>query len=72
MERITVRTPRIDDLVGALRELLSLRSAPPLLVSAGLIVVLTGSLLTALVTVTLTGFVLALWTRLVTTAVGQS
>lgn len=66
MEKVTVRKPRTDDLGAALFDLCSLRGAPPLVVSASLIVVLTGSIMTAVLTVVLTSFIHAFWSRLVT------
>lgn len=65
MERITVRKPRTDDFGAAMFDLCSLRAAPALAVSAALIVVLTGSLLNAVLTVILTSYIHAFWSRLV-------
>jgi hypothetical protein len=65
MEKLTVRKPAPVDLGAALQDLASLRAAPPLLISAALIVLLTGNILVALLTVGLTSYVHALWTRLV-------
>lgn len=65
MEKVTVRAPRAGDPLATLCDLCSMRTAPPLAVSLGLIMLLTGSIVTALLTVFLTSFVHAFWARLV-------
>jgi hypothetical protein len=65
MDKLTVRSPDFDDLRGAAGDLLSLRTAPPMMVSAGAIMLLTGNLIVALPTVALTSFLHAFWARLV-------
>lgn len=69
MDKLTVRKPTVDDVKEAFEDMISLRVAPPLVLSLSLIVplvvLLTGNLLGAVLAVVLTSFVHALWARLV-------
>lgn len=65
MDRLTVRRPSVVDLQGAVTDLVTMRCAPPLVLSTALLVLLTGSILLAVITAGLTSFVHALWARLV-------
>lgn len=65
MERLIVRRPTGDDVTLALKDLVTLRTAPPLVVSLALLIVLTGNLVLAVLGVLLTSYVHALWARLV-------
>jgi hypothetical protein len=65
MDRLIVRKPSVTDLHEAIRDLVTMRCAPPLVISAGLLVLLTGSILIAVLTAGLTSFVHAFWARLV-------
>lgn len=65
MEKLTVRAPRLEDFGATLFDLLTLRAAPPVVVSTAFIVVLTGSILNAVLTVLITSYVDGFWTRLV-------
>jgi hypothetical protein len=64
MDKLTVRTPTADDLPQTLRDMVTLRTAPPLLISAAGVLLMTGSLLLALTTVGVTSFIHAMWSRL--------
>jgi len=64
MDKLTVRSPDFDDLRGAAGDLLSLRGAPPMMLSAGALMLLTGNLVFALLAVGLTSFLHTLWARL--------
>jgi hypothetical protein len=66
MDKLTVRTPNGDDLPQTLRDMVTLRTAPPLVLSAAGVLLMTGSILLALTTVGVTSFVHALWARLLT------
>lgn len=59
-----VRKPTSADLPDALADLVSLRHGPPMLVSAALVVLLTGSLLHAALAIGAANFALAFWLRL--------
>jgi hypothetical protein len=61
---IVVRAPTLVDAGRALGDLVSLRAAPPMIVSAALVMILTGSLLVTLSLVCLTSYVHAFWARL--------
>jgi hypothetical protein len=61
---LTVRPPTLEDAGAALRDLVSLRAAPPMIISSGLVMLLTGSLLITASLVCLTSYVHALWARL--------
>lgn len=65
MDKVTVRAPRVEDLGETLKDLVTVRTAPPLVLSAALVVVLTGNLLVSALSVLLTSFVHAFWARLV-------
>lgn len=65
MDKLTVRKPTVDDLGGALRDLVTLTAAPPLVLSGALLVLLTGNLLLSFVAVVLVSFVHAFWSRLI-------
>lgn len=65
MDKLTVRKPTAFDVSEACKDMLTLRVAPPLIVSAAVIVLLTGNPLEAALAVGLTSFVHAFWARLV-------
>lgn len=65
MDRLTVRKPNSVDVRHALDDLISMRCAPPLVLSTALLVLLTGSVVIAVLAAGLTSFVHALWARLV-------
>ena len=65
MDRLNVRKPSVLDLQEALADLLTMRGAPPLVISTVLLVLVTGSVLIASITAGLTSFVHAFWSRLV-------
>jgi hypothetical protein len=67
MEKLTLRKPQSSDLVEACRDLVTLRTAPPLIVSMALIVILTGNLVFGALSVGLTSLAHAFWSRLVST-----
>jgi hypothetical protein len=64
-DRLSVRAPTTDDLLGALKDMVTLRTAPPLVVSFALLIILTGNLVGALLAVAVVSFVHAFWARLV-------
>jgi hypothetical protein len=64
LDKLTVRKPLPRDLAEAGKDLVTLRGAPPLILSAASLVLLTGNILLAVLTVGLTSFVHAFWTRL--------
>jgi hypothetical protein len=63
---VIVRAPSLADCGATFGDLLSLRAAPPLVISAGLVMLLTGSLALTVLTVLLTSYVHALWARMLT------
>ena len=64
MDRLTVRKPTTADLGETLKDMITLRAAPPMLVSAAAIVLLTGNFLFGVLTVGITSFTHSLWARL--------
>lgn len=65
-DKLIVRKPVVSDLSDALKDLGTLRSAPPLLLSMAAMVILTGNILYAVLAVVLTSFMHAFWSRLLT------
>lgn len=68
-DKITVRTPDGEDALYAARDMLTMRSGPPLLVSLALVFFLSGSPVLSLLGVGVTGYLLSLWERLQLTKV---
>lgn len=64
MEKISVRTPHRDDFALSLRDMVTLRSAPPLLLSLSMLTLLTGSVAVSALAVAVTSYTHALWARL--------
>jgi hypothetical protein len=64
-DKLSVRSPNAMDLREAAQDMLTLRELPPAIVSMGALLVLTGSILTAALTVVVVTYVAALWRRLV-------
>jgi hypothetical protein len=62
--RITVRTPDGEDALLAARDMLTMRSGPPLLVALAIVFFLSGSPVLSLLGVSVTGYLLSLWERL--------
>lgn len=65
MDKVTVRKPTALDLSESCKDMLTLRAAPPMVVSAGAIMLLTGNALIAVLTVAVTSFAHVFWARLV-------
>lgn len=65
MDRLSVRKPSVLDLKQALFDLVTIRCAPPLVLATALLVLLTGSIVLAVVAAGLTSFVHAFWARIV-------
>lgn len=63
-DKVVVRKPHVLDLAESCKDLVTLRAAPPLIVSMALVAILTGNIAFALLTVGITSFVHAFWTRL--------
>lgn len=63
-DKITVRTPDGEDALYAARDMLTMRSGPPLLVSLAIVFFLSGSPVLSLLGVGVTGYLLSLWARL--------
>lgn len=64
MDKISVRKPRLDDFGEAMVDMVSLRGLPPLLVSASVLVLLTGNLITASLGTLVTSYASSFWNRL--------
>lgn len=63
-DKHTVRKPTALDLSESLRDLVTLRSAPPLVMAMAFMVILTGNILFALLAAGITSFMHAFWARL--------
>jgi hypothetical protein len=65
MEKIAVRAPHRADFALSLRDMVTLRSAPPLLFAAATLFLLTGNVIVSALAVTVTSYAHALWARLI-------
>lgn len=64
MNWLNLRPPRLEDLGEAMVTLMSMRGAPPLVMSVSTLVIITGSLIVSVIAGLVSGYIHALWSLL--------